>query len=249
VRVRVLGTACPLRPGERWSSFVVDDRVLLEAPPTAQAALHAAGLIAEQLDAIVISHLHGDHIAGLPFLLLEIDLAGKRSRDLVIAGPPGLRARVEGLFELLYPGWVTRPRDFAWRFIELRDGDRAMIGSLEAVAHEVDHGLPEGEVALGFRLTTGPTTLGFTGDSRLCDPVFRIAHGTAVSIVDCTFEQAVPGSTHMTVEDIHVLRRELAATTQLVVTHRGFPRSAVATPGVSCPEDLAVIDITHEERS
>jgi len=40
----------------------------------------------------VLSHLHGDHFGGLPFLLLDAQFLSRRSRPLLIAGPPA-RAR------------------------------------------------------------------------------------------------------------------------------------------------------------
>jgi ribonuclease BN (tRNA processing enzyme) len=55
------------------------------------------------LDIILLSHLHGDHFGGLPFLILDAQFS-RRTRPLVIAGPPGVEARVRDAMEVLFPG-------------------------------------------------------------------------------------------------------------------------------------------------
>ena len=47
------------------------------------------------IDGIMLSHLHGDHFGGLPFLLLDAQFLARRERPLLIAGPPGTRARLD----------------------------------------------------------------------------------------------------------------------------------------------------------
>jgi ribonuclease Z len=62
----------------------------------AQLAAQRAGLSLSRLDAVLITHLHGDHFNGLPGLLGTLGLEG-RERPLLVAGPRGLRALLEAL--------------------------------------------------------------------------------------------------------------------------------------------------------
>ena len=55
-------------------------------------------------DAILLTHLHGDHCGGVPFLLVDAMLAAKRTRPPTIAGPAGTQARLQAICEALFPG-------------------------------------------------------------------------------------------------------------------------------------------------
>src|SRR4051812_39463247 len=63
--------------------------VLCDCGEGAQIAAQRAGLSLSRLDAVLITHLHGDHFNGLPGLLGTLGLEG-RQRPLVVAGPPGI---------------------------------------------------------------------------------------------------------------------------------------------------------------
>jgi len=70
--------------------------VLCDCGEGAQIAALRAGLSLSRLDAVLITHLHGDHFNGLPGLLGTLGLEG-RQRPLVVAGPPGLTALLQHL--------------------------------------------------------------------------------------------------------------------------------------------------------
>jgi ribonuclease Z len=70
--------------------------VLCDCGEGAQLAAQRAGLSLSRLDAVLITHLHGDHFNGLPGLLGTLGLEG-RERPLVVAGPPGIAALLQAL--------------------------------------------------------------------------------------------------------------------------------------------------------
>ena len=70
--------------------------VLCDCGEGAQIAALRAGLSLSRLDAVLITHLHGDHFNGLPGLLGTLGLEG-RQRPLVVAGPPGITALLQHL--------------------------------------------------------------------------------------------------------------------------------------------------------
>lgn len=63
--------------------------VLCDCGEGAQLSAQRAGLSLSRLDAVLVTHLHGDHFNGLPGLLGTLGLEG-RQRPLLVAGPPGL---------------------------------------------------------------------------------------------------------------------------------------------------------------
>src|SRR5438552_19124883 len=68
--------------------------VLCDCGEGAQIAALRAGLSLSRLDAVLITHLHGDHFNGLPGLLGTLGLEG-RQRPLVVAGPTGITALLQ----------------------------------------------------------------------------------------------------------------------------------------------------------
>ena len=67
---------------------------LIDCGASALPALKRYGITRNDIDLILITHFHGDHFAGLPFLLLDAQFS-RRSRPLVIAGPEGIETRLE----------------------------------------------------------------------------------------------------------------------------------------------------------
>ena len=65
-------------------------RLLIDCGATSLVALQRAGIDHNDIDGVVVSHLHGDHFGGLPFLLLDAQHLSKRERPLFLWGPPGL---------------------------------------------------------------------------------------------------------------------------------------------------------------
>lgn len=89
-----------------------------------------------RLDAICLSHLHADHVAGLPGLLHTVANAG-RTEPLRIYGPTGTRAAVDGL--RVIAAWLPYEVDVH----ELGDGSAVSLpGGGRATVHDADHRVP-----------------------------------------------------------------------------------------------------------
>ena len=71
-----IGTGNAFAPTRYWSSFLEGDRCLFDAPPTLLAHLKKLGKDPRDVEVAFISHFHGDHFFGLPFLMLECARAG-----------------------------------------------------------------------------------------------------------------------------------------------------------------------------
>jgi ribonuclease Z len=70
--------------------------VLCDCGEGAQIAALRAGLSLSRLDAVLVTHLHGDHFNGLPGLLGTLGLEG-RERPIAVAGPRGIASLLEAL--------------------------------------------------------------------------------------------------------------------------------------------------------
>src|SRR5208337_1365227 len=78
-------------------------RLLLDCGANSPLALKRAGVTVSAIDAVIVSHCHGDHFGGLPFLFLDKMFMELGSKPLEILGPPGIEARTLALLECLYP--------------------------------------------------------------------------------------------------------------------------------------------------
>jgi ribonuclease Z len=131
------GGTMPL-PG-RWLSSVLvrhEGRLLLfDCGEGTQIPLRAAGWGLRAVDTIFVTHFHGDHVGGLPGLLLTLGNAERRE-PLTIFGPPGLAAVVAGL-RVIAP---YLPYEVVCR--ELAGGERFALGALQVACLAVEHSLP-----------------------------------------------------------------------------------------------------------
>src|SRR5512139_2513534 len=116
VRVTFLGTADAFSAGgNHQAGYLVESAaasVLLDCGAGTLASMKQLGMDPLTIDLIALSHLHGDHFAGLPFLFLAYKYESPRERPLRIAGPPGTRERVWALFRAAYQGLAADPLPF-----------------------------------------------------------------------------------------------------------------------------------------
>src|SRR5690348_11228060 len=107
LKVSVLGAGDAFASRGRFQAgYVISGggaHVLMDAGPTLLSSMKRLGISPADLDVVLISHLHGDHFSGLPFLILEYLYESPRSRRLTIAGPPHLEERTWTLFHTMYP--------------------------------------------------------------------------------------------------------------------------------------------------
>ena len=79
------------------------------------------GLEPNDIDTVFVTHLHGDHFGGLPWLLIDAQYVSKRTRPLIVTGPSGIEARFLTAAEALYPGVTTVRRGFELVFLEYEE--------------------------------------------------------------------------------------------------------------------------------
>ena len=80
--------------------------LLIDCGEGTQVQIRECGYSFKPIDALLLTHYHGDHVSGLPGLLLSMGNQG-RELPLLIAGPPGLRRVVEAL-RVIAPGLPFR---------------------------------------------------------------------------------------------------------------------------------------------
>lgn len=157
--------------------------LLLDCGATALLAMQQQNVDPASVDCILISHLHGDHFGGVPFLLIHAQFVARRARPLTIVGPSGTEERIEAAIAVLFPDLT----DIAWRFpleiVELEAGEDQTVDDLSISSWLVDH--PSGAPALAFRLKSDEKVLAFSGDTRWTEALVDVADGADLLIAEC----------------------------------------------------------------
>src|SRR3989442_1793842 len=142
VRVRFLGSGDAFGSGGRFQTCIhveaAGAQVLLDCGASSLVAMRRFGVDPLAIDAVVLSHLHGDHFGGVPFLLLDGQFK-RRTRPLTVAGPPGVEARVRAAMEVLFPGSTAVERRFVTHFVELVDRAPHALGPFTLTPFPVVH--------------------------------------------------------------------------------------------------------------
>src|SRR5205809_3239588 len=123
VSVRFVGSGDSFGSGGRFQTCIVVDgggtRFAIDFGTSSLIALAQQGIEHNSIDAILLTHLHGDHCGGVPFLLMDAMLSAKRTTPLTIAGPKDLRRRMAAMQEILFPGSHVMTPKFPLDWIEL----------------------------------------------------------------------------------------------------------------------------------
>ena len=219
VRIRVLGCGDAFGSGGRFQScFLVTSRAgacLLDCGATALVAMRRFAIDPGRIDTIFLSHLHGDHFAGVLFLLLEQHFVAQREQSLLIAGPVGTEDRVMAALDVLFPGAAQLAWRFPLRFAELTPLGTAHFGAFAITPHLVAH--PSGSAAFAFRLKAGDRLIAYSGDTEWTDTLIQVARDADLFIVEC---YAYDGA-HQHHIDYSTLRENLSKlrSKRLLLTH------------------------------
>jgi ribonuclease BN (tRNA processing enzyme) len=221
VRVLFLGTGDAFSAGARFQAgyLVQSDgtSLLLDCGATTLIALNRAGVRPDVIDAILISHLHGDHITGLPFLFLDAVYSEPRSRPLCIAGPRGIADRVQSLFQAAYPDSAANPLPFELVYREMSPGRSLVIGECAVDPFRVPH--QDREISLGLRVALAGKRILYSGDTGWTEDLVLWSEGTDLFICECSFfETRLPS--HLDYPRIAENRHRFG-TKRLVLTHLG----------------------------
>jgi ribonuclease BN (tRNA processing enzyme) len=189
-------------------------RLLIDCGTTSLVALRRAGIDPASIDAILISHLHGDHFGGVPFLLLDGQFR-RGTRPLVVAGPPGVEARVAATMEALFPGATGIQRRFTTTFVEWREREPIDVAGARVVAYPVMH--PSGAPPFALRVQAAGRTVVYSGDTEWTDILGEAARGADLFVCEAyTFERKI--RFHLDWATVAAHRADLQCG-RLVVTH------------------------------
>ena len=194
-RVTLLGTGSPAPVMRRFGPAVLVEaggkKLLIDSGRGSTQRLLQAGLRLGQVDALFLTHLHSDHVVGIPDLWLTgwLEAAyAQRKGPFRVYGPAGTRELMQGL-EKAY-AWDIRARiadqnlsadNLRPEVTEFTSGVVYEQGGVKVTAFEVDHG----ELlrpAVGFRVDYAGRSVTVSGDTRFSENLIKHAAGTELLI-------------------------------------------------------------------
>jgi ribonuclease Z len=185
--VTLLGTGTPApRPDRFGPSTLIeagDQKLLIDAGRGATIRLYQLGVLLGRIDALLLTHYHSDHTAGIPDLWLtrwlQSNFAG-RTAPLHVIGPTGAKTLMSHLQQAYALDITIRtedeklsPEDAAVDVQEFAsDGVIYEKGGVKVIAFEVDHG-DVIKPAYGYRIEYGGRAVVISGDTRYNENVVK----------------------------------------------------------------------------
>lgn len=200
VSLKLLGTGDAFHTGGRlhtaFSLRVDGYHALIDCGATTLAFMRHLEVDVAAIDAILLSHLHGDHFGGIPYLLMDACYNARRSKPLVIAGPAGARLRITDTLGCLYPGAPAKVDErVPLTYVEYRDRQAVRVGPLDVLPVPVVH--PSGATAYALRIAAGGRTIAFSGDAEWSAALSDVATGADLFICECCgYDEPIPSHLH-----------------------------------------------------
>ena len=220
MKIQFLGCGDAFGSGGRFNTcFMVDTadtRFLIDCGATSLVAMNRFGVDPDSVDYILLTHLHGDHYGGVPFVLVHAHSFSKRERPLLIAGPRTTERRVMEALESLYPGSSKNEWRFNLEFQEFELEKEWHSGPVSVVPYQASHTAGEGP-ALVLRINVDGKTVTYSGDGGWSDGLAAAAKGADLFIADCYYyDKKTPY--HMNLETLIEHLGDIAPE-RLILTH------------------------------
>lgn len=219
ISIQFLGSGDNFGSGGRFQTCIYvnsgKSKFLIDCGASSLIAMKHFGINPLDIETILITHLHGDHFAGLPFFILDAQLISRRTDPLLIAGPPGLKERNRSAMEIMFPGSSRTKQKFNINYLELQPNVPARIGALRVIAAEVIHG--SGAPSYALRVECGAKSIVYTGDTEWTDRLIDLACGADLLVAESYYYEKKMKN-HLNYKTLMERRGELNCK-RIILTH------------------------------
>lgn len=221
VDVTFVGSGDAFGTGGRFQTCILLDapacRVAVDFGASSLVALNAMGIAHNSIDAIVLTHLHGDHCGGVPFLLLDAMLGAKRTKPLTIAGPRDTKRRLAEIGSALFPGSEAMTPKFDLSIIEMNVLKPNAVAGVIVTPFPAHHTCATNPTAV--RVDIGGKIVSYTGDGEWTKHTPKLGADADLLITECfAYDKSVPF--HMNYPDV-VKHWEDFGAKRMILTHMG----------------------------
>jgi ribonuclease BN (tRNA processing enzyme) len=218
-RVTFVGCGDAFGSGGRFNTcFLVETpslRFAIDFGASSLIALKKLGIDPNTIDVVVLTHFHGDHCGGVPFLLLDAALGARRRSPLTIIGPQDTRSRITALGEALFPTMHIRTPQFDLTYLDSGFDRPLEFGGLKVTSFKAAH--TDATIPSSVRVEAHGKVVAYTGDSAWTEHMPALAKDADLLICESYFYDT-PIRFHMNHVDILEHRRKLAPR-RMILTH------------------------------
>jgi len=190
VRVYLIGTGAPEitmeRAGQSTLISLDTNHFLFDAGRHTLQGLYKARIAPQEVTRIFLTHLHNDHIEGLPPLWMTPWFLLRRRQGLEIWGPPGTANMIAGMRQMFAHDIERRSNETLKKeFLdievhEIGPGTVYAAGDMTITAVEVEH--HDGNPAFGYRFDAAGRSVLLTGDATLTANLLEAGNGVDILI-------------------------------------------------------------------
>src|SRR6185312_8736501 len=210
LKVTLLGTGTPRPVIERFGPSTLveagNQKLIFDCGRGCTQRLYQQKVPFSEVTALFLTHLHSDHIVGVPDLWLTGWIVGRKT-PLRVWGPSGTQQMMKHLEEA-YAFDIHIRRDVDEQIaapgvvVEAKDIEQGVVyesGGVKVTAFTVDHGAVK--PALGYRVDYAGHSVVLSGDTRYSENLIKFAQGTDVLVHEVIDVEAYQKSgTHFTPE-------------------------------------------------
>ena len=209
MKVRLLGTGA-IYSKYNCASELIDDKILVDVGNGVLKELKKINYDFAKLEMIIITHLHADHYADLPALILNLEVE-ENLKPIYIAGPKELKENLTELCHIYYQDFFDKFFEEKIKFIEILPETKVIdvLNDYDIKIQKVNHYNIE---SYGYIINN---KIGITGDTCLCKEVLNIFENSEIVITDISMIEGT--NYHMGINDIEIIRKTYK--NKIIATH------------------------------
>lgn len=219
MRLQFVGCGDALGSGGRFNTCFhlagASVNFLIDCGASSLPALKRLGIARDAIDLILVTHFHGDHFGGLPFLLLDAQFT-RRTRPLVIAGPRGIATKLTALMETMFEHSSKTTHRFDLSVVALEPGQSRSFGEVKVTPYPVVHG-ESGGPFLAYRVEAEDRVIAYSADTEWTDALIPAARGADLFIAEAYYYDKIIKN-HLSLKTLEAHLPEIDCR-RLVLTH------------------------------
>jgi ribonuclease BN (tRNA processing enzyme) len=219
MQVRFVGCGDAFGSGGRFNTcfHVSSENVnfLIDCGASSLPALKQQDIARDDIDLVLITHFHGDHFAGLPFLLLDAQFT-RRTRPLVIAGPDGIETRLTQAMEVMFEHSSKTRQRFDLSVVALKPGETRAFGAVNVTPFPVVHGASGGPF-LAYRIEAEGRVVAYSADTEWTETLIPAARDADLFIAEAYYHDRIVKN-HLSLKTLEAHLPEIKPK-RLILTH------------------------------
>jgi ribonuclease BN (tRNA processing enzyme) len=219
MQLQFVGCGDALGSGGRYNTcfHLTGERVnfLIDCGASSLPALKRLAIARDGIDLILITHFHGDHFGGLPFLVLDAQFT-RRTRPLVIAGPEGIETRLTQLMEALFENSSNTKQRFDLSVVTLKPRETRTFGEVKVTPYPVVHG-DSGGPFLAYRVEAEGRVIAYSADTEWTETLIPAARDADVFVAEAYYYDKIVKN-HLSLKTLEAHLAEIKPK-RLILTH------------------------------